>query len=92
MSLAKHIVEVHDADLKPAMECFEALRSCVFEDKEGLALSVYNEGIAMAVRRGAPLALYSINRKWLHEYICSISLAPIRTPWCVLNAHVDFFT
>ena len=69
MSLAKHIVDVHDADSKPAMECFEALRPCVFKDKVGLALSVYNEGVAMAVRRGAPLAWYSIDRKCLHEYM-----------------------
>ena len=92
MSLAKHIVQVHDADSKPAMEFFEALRPCVFEDKESLALSVYTEGIAMAVRRGAPLASYYIDRKCLHEYICSTRLTSTRTLWCVLCASVDFFT
>ena len=66
MSLAKHIAQVHDADLKQAMECFEALRPCAFDDTNNLALSVYNGGIAMAVRRGAPLASYSIDRKCLH--------------------------
>ena len=69
MSLVKQIVEVHDADLKPAMNFLEALRPCVFEDQESLALSVYNEGIAMVGRRGAPLASYSIDWKYLHEYM-----------------------
>ena len=69
MSSAKHIVQVHDADSKPAMEFFEALRPCVFEDEERLALSVYNEGVAMAVPRGAPPASYCIDRKRLHEYM-----------------------
>ena len=30
---------------------------------------MYNEGIAMAVRRGAPIASYSMDRKCLHAYM-----------------------
>ena len=66
MSLVMHIVETHEEDLKPAMECFQTLHPCVFESEHVLALSAYNESIAMAVRRGAPLASYSIDRKCLN--------------------------
>ena len=68
LSLAKHIVEDHMEDLQPAMRCFEAVRPCVIENPQVLALSVYNEGIAMAVQRGAPLASFSIDRKCLQQY------------------------
>ena len=62
------IVEDHMDDLQAAMCCFEAVRPCVIENPQVLALSVYNEGIAMAVQRGAPLASFSIDRKCLQQY------------------------
>ena len=68
LSLAKHIVDGHMDDLQAAMCCFEAVRPCVIENPQVLALSVYNEGIAMAVQRGAPLASFSIDRKCLQQY------------------------
>ena len=58
LSLAKHVVEDHMEDLQESMSCFEAVRPCVIENQRVLALSVYNEGIALAVRRGAPLASF----------------------------------
>jgi hypothetical protein len=79
-------VQFHDADLKQAMGCFEALRPCVFEDKHNLALSVYNEGIAMAVRRGAPLASYSIDRKCLHAYMQHLTNADTNALVCFVRA------
>ena len=38
-------------------------------EEDMLALSIYNESIAIAIRRGAPLASYSIDRKCLNEYM-----------------------
>ena len=86
MSSAKHTVQVHDADSKQAMECFEALRPCVFEDQNKLALSVCNEGIAIAVRRGAPLASYSIDRKCLHAYMQHLTNVDAKTLVCCVCA------
>ena len=34
-----------------------------------LALFIYNESLAIAIRRGAPLASYSIDRRSLQEYM-----------------------
>ena len=63
-----HLLTEHLDELSVAMQCFQALRPCVKEDEKVLAISVYNEGIAHAVRRGAPLASYSIDRKCLQQY------------------------
>ena len=68
VSLADHIIDHHLDVLQDAMAAFEAVRPCVFENEQVLALSVYNEGIAMAVQRGAPLASFSIDRKCLQQY------------------------
>jgi hypothetical protein len=57
LSLADHIIDHHLDQLQDAMGAFEDVRPCVLENQQVLALSVYNEGIAMAVQRGAPLAI-----------------------------------
>ena len=86
MSLVMHILENHEDDLKPAMQCFEALRPCVYEDENMLALSVYNEGIAIPVRRGAPLASYSIDRKCLNQYTYHLTNADTNASVCFVCA------
>ena len=48
LSLAAHIIDHHLDLLQDAMGAFEAVRPCVVENQQVLALSVYNEGIAMA--------------------------------------------
>ena len=50
------------------MEAFKALKLVHRKDEATLALSIYNEGIATAVRQGAPLASYSIDRRCVLQY------------------------
>ena len=49
-----------------AYERYKAISSAI---KESLALSIYNEGLEIAIRRGAPLASYSIDGTCLKEYM-----------------------
>jgi hypothetical protein len=86
LSLAKHVVEDHMEDLQPAMRCFEAVRPRVIEHLEVLALSVYNEGIAMAVRRGAPLASFSIDRKCLQQYTYHLTNTDTKSLVCMCTS------
>ena len=67
-ALAEHILSHHLDVIQSAMECLQILRPVVPYDEELLAMSVYKEGLAVAIRRGAPLASYSIDRRCLHEY------------------------
>ena len=74
------------------MSCFEAIRPCVIENQEVLALSVYNEGIAMAVRRGAPLAPFSMDRKCLQQYTYHLTNSDTKSLVCfvcVRRVHVS---
>ena len=68
MALVKHIRKEHFADLKPAMDAFQLLKFVHPKDLDILELSMYNEGIATAIRQGAPLASYSIDRRCMLEY------------------------
>ena len=68
--LAAHIVTHHLDILEEGMHAYEISKSFVFDSKETLALAIYNEGIAVAIRRGASLASCSIGRnmfKLIHE-------------------------
>ena len=64
-----HLLDEHESNLQDAMVHYNALRPNGLQDKRVLAISIYNEGIAMAIRRGAPLASYSIDRRCLNEYM-----------------------
>ena len=64
----QHIHEQHLAELQPGMDAFRALKLVHRKDEARLALSIYNEGIATAVRQGAPLASYSIDRRCMLQY------------------------
>ena len=44
------------------------VRPVARSDENVLVLSVYNEALAIAIRRGAPLASYSIDRRSLRQY------------------------
>ena len=68
MDLVEHIREKHLASLSQGMEAFRALKFVHHQDELKLALSIYNEGIATAVRQGAPLASYSIDRRCMLQY------------------------
>ena len=67
-SLVEHILSEHLNFIKSAMGCLQISRPVVPYNEELLAMSVYNEGLAVAIRRGAPLASYVIERRCLHEY------------------------
>ena len=64
-TLGTHILTEHLALLAVAMELLEDLRPVSPYDDKILAISVYSEGLALAIRRGAPLASYSIDRRCL---------------------------
>ena len=68
MELLKHINERHLSALSPGIEAYRALKTVYSKDEAALALSIYNEGIAIAVRQGAPLASYSIDRRCMLQY------------------------
>ena len=68
MAFVQHIHEKHLAALTPGIEAFKALKYVNHKDEAALALSIYNEGIATAVRQGAPLASYSIDRRCILQY------------------------
>ena len=86
-SQVNHLMERHEEEyLRPAMTCFQALRPHVRSDARVLALSVYSEGIAIAVRRGAPLASYSIDRRCLKEYMTSLTHPGTNAVVCLLCA------
>lgn len=72
-SQVDHLLEVHEEDLRDAMNRFHALRPNAYNDERLFAVSVYNEGIALAIRRGAPLASYSIDRRCLKSYMTSLT-------------------
>ena len=63
--LAAHIVTHHLDLLEEGMHAYERHKTISYDSKETLALSTYNDGIAIAIRRGALLASYSIDRKCL---------------------------
>ena len=86
-SQVDHLMEVHEEeDLREAMSCFQALRPHMGTDARVLALSVYNESLAIAVRRGAPLASYSIDRRCLKEYMTSLTHPDANALVCLLCA------
>lgn len=69
MALIEHIHENHHDALRPAINAFHALKSVHGKDSEAFVeLSIYNEGIATAIRQGAPLASYSIDRMCMLQY------------------------
>ena len=68
VALVQHIHENHLAASTPGIQAFKALKLVHREDEATLALSIYNEGIATAVRQGAPLASYSIDRRCMLRY------------------------
>ena len=48
--------------------CEQKAGKAIGED-EALLASVYNESIATAIRKGAPLASYSIDRRCMQNYV-----------------------
>ena len=63
-----HIVDDHTDLLDAGMEAYKQYETMTYDSDAVLALSVYNESLAIAIRRGAPLASYSIDRRCLEAY------------------------
>ena len=63
--LAVHIVTRHLDLLEEGLRAYEIYRTVSNDSEETIALSIYNEGIAIAIRRGAPLASCSVDRTCL---------------------------
>ena len=68
------------------MEAFKALKLVHRKDEATLALSIYNEGIATAVRQGAPLASYSKDRRCMLQYKTHLKDKNTRAAVCFVGA------
>ena len=49
-------------------------------------MSVYNEALAIAIRRGAPLVSYSIDRRCLRQYVQHSTDASTQASVCLVCA------
>ena len=67
--LLNHLLSDHIDTLRPSMDAFQHLRPVGEIDQNELGISVYNEALAIAIRRGAPLASFSIDRRCLRQYV-----------------------
>ena len=85
-SLTKHLSSDHMQALRPCMEAFTSLRPVAPRDAEVLVMSVYNEALAIAIRKGAPLASYSIDRRCLRQYVQHVSDATTYAAVCFVCA------
>ena len=81
-SQAVHIVEHHLDVLEEGMEAYNKYKTMCYDSGDILALSMYNESIATAIRRGAPLASYSIDRNGLNGYMKHLTHADTATLIC----------
>ena len=64
-SFAAHMFTHHLDLLEEGMHAHDIYKTILYDRNETHALSIYNEGIAIATRRGALLALHSIDRTCL---------------------------
>ena len=76
----------HRALLADAMDLFTDLRPVSPDEEDVLAMSVYNEGLALAIRRGAPLSSYSIDRRCMQEYAKHATAASTYAAVCFVCA------
>ena len=67
-ALVSHLEDQHTEALQPSME---ALQKKVGgrKSQDILLMSVYSESIAIATRKGAPVASYSIDRRCMMNYV-----------------------
>ena len=72
-SQALHIVEEHYDLLEEGMDAYKRYKTMAYDTDDFLAFSIYSESLAVAIRRGAPLASYSIGRKCLQECLTHLT-------------------
>ena len=53
-----------------------------YDTDDILAIFIYNESLAVAIRRGAPVASYSIDRKCLQQYLTRLTHPDTATLFC----------
>ena len=73
--------ETHRLLLNPLLETLHPSYGAV-----GVLISVYEEAIACRIRRGAPLSIYSIQRRCLREYPKATENHSIQSPVCLMCA------
>ena len=81
-----HLLSDHIEDLQPSIDAFEHLRPVGEMDQNELVMSVYNEALAIAIRRGAPLASYAIDRRCLRQYVQHSTDESTHAPVCFVCA------
>ena len=74
-SQAVHIVEHRYDWPEEGMEACTKYKAMLYDSDNILALSIYNESLTIAIRRGAPLASYSIDRKCSNSYMKHVTHA-----------------
>ena len=85
-SQALHIVEEHSDSLKEGMKAHKRYKTTAYNTDDILALFIYNESLAVAIRRGAPLASYLIDRKCLQSYLTHLTHPDTATLICFICA------
>ena len=67
-ALVSHLEDQHTEALQPSMKALQA-KVGGRKSLDFLLMSVYNESIAIATRKGAPVASYSIDRRCMTNYV-----------------------
>ena len=70
-ALYEHLKRSHAEDMEEVLRELEVVHRHVGNSDDRVA-AAYNEAIAIAVRRGAPLASYSIDRRCLRNYTTAV--------------------
>jgi hypothetical protein len=79
-----HVQEPHFEVLQPSITSLQATVGALDAQQEHLFNSVYNESIAIATRKGAPVTSYSIDRRCMTNYTEDL----IREDTCALICFV----
>ena len=77
-----HIVDGHMDLLHKGTETHKQCKTMTYDSDAVIALSVYNESLAIAIRRGAPFASYSIDRTCLRAYATHLTHSDTATLIC----------
>ena len=77
VELSRHLQNCHSADIAKVAELLPKIAA-----PEERILAAYNEAISTKVRRGAPLATYSIDRRCLYNYAQAMQDDNVETLIC----------
>ena len=85
MHRVDHLMNMHKDDLRDVARYWNSPEHENTESVENM-LSVYNEAIAVKVRKGAPLASYAIDRRCIHAYTDAAKEGSIESLICLCCA------